>query len=184
MPERWVSPQVDSSILHEIVRVIEARGRVPERVRVRTREYHVTYLEDHKQRLEEALRRHDPDRLNMLYGQLASKVKYQLLRIVRARPAEKKTAVSSGRAKRGEKSKKTGGTGRAPKGAAKGKTIIGTAKAPKKTSAKNKTTTAGRRAKRTVTAAKAGPRKARVQTGKKATSPKKAKPRRARVARG
>ena len=87
VPERWVTPQVDSSILHEIVRVIDVRGRVPERVRVRTREYQLTYLEDHKQRLEEALRRHDLGRLNMLYGQLASKVKYQFLRMVRANAA-------------------------------------------------------------------------------------------------
>lgn len=76
---------VDSSILHEIVRVIEARTKVPERVRVRGKEYQLTYLDDHKQRLEETLRRHDPDRLNMLYGQLASKVKYQLLRRIPSR---------------------------------------------------------------------------------------------------
>jgi hypothetical protein len=77
--ERCVTPQVHSTILHEIVRVIDARARVPERVRIRGREYQVAYLEDHKQRLEEAIRRRDADRLNMLYGQLASKVKYQIL---------------------------------------------------------------------------------------------------------
>lgn len=71
---------VDTSILHEIVRVIESRRKVPERVQVRAREYLITYLEDHQRRLEEALQRYDSDRLNMLYGQLASKVKYQLLR--------------------------------------------------------------------------------------------------------
>ena len=71
---------VDSSILHEIVRVIEARSRVPGRVAVRAWEYQITYLEDHQRRLEEAIQRHDADRINMLYGQLASKVKYQLLR--------------------------------------------------------------------------------------------------------
>jgi hypothetical protein len=65
--------------LQEIVRAIDADARVPERVRIRGREYQVAYLEDHKQRLEEAIRRRDADRLNMLYGQLASKVKYQLL---------------------------------------------------------------------------------------------------------
>jgi hypothetical protein len=74
-----VTPEVHSAILHEIVRVIDAHARVPERVRIRGREYQVAYLEDHKQRLEEAIRRRDADRLNMLYGQLASKVKYQLL---------------------------------------------------------------------------------------------------------
>ena len=82
---------VDSSILHEIVRVIESRTKVPERVRVRGNEYQLTYLDDHKQRLEETLRRHDLDRLNMLYGQLASKVKYQLLRRVPSRRRGKAT---------------------------------------------------------------------------------------------
>lgn len=71
---------VDSSILHEIVRVVEARRKVPERVQVRAREYLITYLDDHQHRLEEALQRYDSDRLNMLYGQLASKIKYQMLR--------------------------------------------------------------------------------------------------------
>lgn len=71
---------IDSSILHEIVRVIDARSAVPEKVRIRGRDYQITYLDDHRQRMEEAIRRHDPDRLSMLYGQLASKVKYQLLR--------------------------------------------------------------------------------------------------------
>ena len=75
---------VDSSILHEIVRVIGARNKVPERVKIRGKDYSITYLDDHKQRLEEALRRHDPDRLSMLYGQLASKVKYQLIRALSA----------------------------------------------------------------------------------------------------
>ncbi len=78
---------VDSSILHEIVRLVETRRKVPERLTVRGREYQITYLEDHQRRLEEALMRYDADRLNMLYGQLASKVKYQLLRRVPARAA-------------------------------------------------------------------------------------------------
>lgn len=76
--------RVDSSILHEIVRIVQARAKVPDRVTILKRQYQLTYLEDHRQRLEEALRRHDPDRLNMLFGQLASKVKYQLLRKVAA----------------------------------------------------------------------------------------------------
>lgn len=79
---------VDSSILHEIVRVIESRRKVPEKVIVKSREYVLTYLEDHQRRLEEALMRYDGDRLNMLYGQLASKIKYQLLRRLPARAAE------------------------------------------------------------------------------------------------
>jgi hypothetical protein len=82
-----VTQPVDSSILHEIVRVIESRRRVPEKVIVKSREYLLTYLEDHQRRLEEALQRYDADRLNMLYGQLASKIKYQLLRRLSARQA-------------------------------------------------------------------------------------------------
>jgi len=73
---------VDLTILHEIVRVVQARAKVPDRVQVHKRHYQITYLDDHRQRLEEALRRRDTDRLNMLFGQLASKVKYQLLRRV------------------------------------------------------------------------------------------------------
>jgi len=76
--------RVDSMILHEIAHVIQARTKVPERVWVQKREYQITYLDDHRQRIEEALRRHDTDRLNMLFGQLPSKVKYQLLRLVAA----------------------------------------------------------------------------------------------------
>lgn len=75
--------RIDSTILHEIARVIEARAKVPERIRVNGKPYHITYLEDHKQRLEEAIRRRDTDRLGMLFGQLPSKVKYQLLRLPR-----------------------------------------------------------------------------------------------------
>ena len=72
--------RVDLAILQEIVRVVQAKAEVPEQVSVQKRSYSLTYLEDHRQRMEEALRRHDPDRLNMLFGQLASKVKYQLIR--------------------------------------------------------------------------------------------------------
>jgi hypothetical protein len=82
-----VTQPVDSSILHEIVRVIDSRRMVPEKVVVKSREYLLTYLEDHQRRLEEALQRFDHDRLNMLYGQLASKIKYQLLRRLPARAA-------------------------------------------------------------------------------------------------
>ena len=74
--------RVDSTILHEIARIVQMRAKVPDRVRIQNRQYQITYLEDHRQRIEEALRRHDTDRLGMLFGQLASKVKYQLLRRV------------------------------------------------------------------------------------------------------
>ena len=102
--------RVDLAILHEIVRVVQARAKVPERVRIQKREFQITYLDDHRQRIEEAIRRHDTDRLGMLFGQLASKVKYQLLRRVtagqrqstrtratarsRSRPAQRKRARS------------------------------------------------------------------------------------------
>ena len=91
--------RIDSSILHEIVRVVQTRARVPERITILKRQYQLTYLEDHKQRLEEALRRHDPDRLNMLFGQLASKVKYQVLRKVAPAKA-KRTATRETRSRR------------------------------------------------------------------------------------
>jgi hypothetical protein len=105
-----VTQPVDSSILHEIVRVIESRRKVPEKVVVKSREYMLTYLEDHQRRLEEALNRYDADRLNMLYGQLASKIKYQLLRRLPARAADalglgstKRPAAKAPAAKKPEK---------------------------------------------------------------------------------
>lgn len=91
--------RVDLAILHEIVRVIQSRAKVPERVRLLKRDYQITYLEDHRQRIEEAIRRHDTDRLNMLFGQLASKVKYQLLRRAPTREKGRPTArVTRGKA--------------------------------------------------------------------------------------
>jgi hypothetical protein len=72
--------RVDLAILQEIVRGVREKRQVPERVTVAKRAYQITYLEDHKQRIEEALRRYDQDRLGMLFGQLASKVKYQVIR--------------------------------------------------------------------------------------------------------
>ncbi|MFI5399321.1 MAG: hypothetical protein ACHQ9S_27650 [Candidatus Binatia bacterium] len=99
--------RVDSTILHEIVRIIQARTKVPERVRLQKRDYQITYLDDHRQRIEEALRRHDTDRLNMLFGQLASKVKYQLLRRIAARQTPKaRKQVAAGRAARSRQRKK------------------------------------------------------------------------------
>jgi len=72
--------RIDSTILHEIARIVQTRSKVPDRVQILKREYQITYLEDHRQRMEDALRRHDSHLLNMLFGQLASKVKYQVLR--------------------------------------------------------------------------------------------------------
>jgi hypothetical protein len=98
-----VTQPVDRNILLEIVRVVSTRSKVPDKVRVRANEYLLTYLDDHKHRLEDALMRHDSDRLNMLYGQLASKVKYQLLRHMTARrvgTAAKKPRAEKGSARR------------------------------------------------------------------------------------
>ena len=81
-----MAARTDIAILHEIVRVIEKREKVPERVRVRTKQYQITYLDDHRQRLEEAIRRRDSDRLGMLFGQLQGRIKYQLMK-----PAGKRT---------------------------------------------------------------------------------------------
>ncbi|MBI1816988.1 MAG: hypothetical protein HYR72_18570 [Deltaproteobacteria bacterium] len=81
--------RLHSTILHEIARVIEARSKVPERIRIHGKPYQITYLEDHKGRLEEALRRHDSERLGMLFGQLQSKVKYQFMRALANRKKTK-----------------------------------------------------------------------------------------------
>lgn len=117
---------VDSSILHEIARVVSTRSKVPDRVRVRGKEYQLTYLDDHKQRIEDALRRHDPDRLSMLYGQMASKVKYQLLRQTTARRASRSRARGAGA---GEKRTSTRGTpGQLSRAARPGKERDGTSK--------------------------------------------------------
>ncbi len=99
--------RVDISILREIVRVVEARTKVPEFVEVNKRRFQVTYLEDHKQRIEEALRRHDRDRLNMLFGQLESKVKYQAVRARGAASSAKKTAAAPAKRKAAAGAKKT-----------------------------------------------------------------------------
>ena len=80
--------RVDLAILQEIVRAVREERQVPERITVAKRDYQITYLEDHRQRIEEALRRYDADRLGMLFGQLASKVKYQLIRQLPARGAK------------------------------------------------------------------------------------------------
>jgi pyruvate/2-oxoglutarate dehydrogenase complex dihydrolipoamide acyltransferase (E2) component len=88
LAEAGVTQPVDSSILHEIVRIIDSRRKVPAKVIVKSKEYLLTYLEDHQRRLEEAMSRYDRDLLNMLYGQLASKIKYQVLRRVPASAAK------------------------------------------------------------------------------------------------
>jgi hypothetical protein len=86
--------RVDIAILREIVRVVSTRGEVPEFVELSKKRFQVTYLDDHKQRIVEALRRGDRDRLNMLYGQLESKVKYQVVRgVVAARSVDAAVAA-------------------------------------------------------------------------------------------
>jgi len=95
-----LTQQLHRQILHEIVRVVESRRKVPARLTIRGKRYELTYLEDHRHRMEEAIRRGDVDRLGMLYGQLSSKVKYQLKRTTRraasaGRPAAKKSASAT-----------------------------------------------------------------------------------------
>jgi hypothetical protein len=91
---------VDVNILKEIARVVQSRAKVPERIQLQKRTFLITYLDDHRQRIEEALRRHDPDRLNMLFGQLESKVKYQVVRgTSRSTSPSKSTGSAASRAK-------------------------------------------------------------------------------------
>lgn len=104
---------VDSSILHEIVRIIESRRKVPAKVIVKSKEYLLTYLEDHERRLEDALARFDRDRLNMLYGQLASKIKYQLLRRTLPSPGAKTGPAGEQPARSGAAKPSPGKTGAA-----------------------------------------------------------------------
>lgn len=150
---------VDSSILHEIVRVVETRRKVPDRVQVRSREYQITYLDDHQRRMEEAIHRFDSDRLNMLYGQLASKVKYQLLRRVPVRPpAKPKAAVP-------KKSKPAAKRPKKPKPAKP----ASRAKAAKKKTAKKPV---ARRAAKTRSAARARKKKKPGRGGSSTTAKK------------
>lgn len=89
--------RVDVNILKEIARVVQSRAKVPDRIQLQKRTFLITYLDDHRQRIEEALRRHDPDRLNMLFGQLESKVKYQVVRGASRSASPSKSSASAGR---------------------------------------------------------------------------------------
>ncbi|MEO8602372.1 MAG: hypothetical protein ABI629_07345 [bacterium] len=160
---------VDSSILHEIVRIIDSRRKVPQKVIVKSKEYLLTYLEDHQRRLEEAMSRYDGDRLNMLYGQLASKIKYQVLRRVPARAAD---AVGLGPAKRA--SAKAAAKAAAPKAVVAPKKAVAAAKpkrqaaAKKVAPAKAKKATAPKAAKKVVAKAKTAQPRAVARAKKQA----------------
>lgn len=126
--------RVDVNILKEIARVVQSRAKVPERIQVQNRAFLITYLDDHRQRIEEALRRHDPDRLNMLFGQLESKVKYQVVRGSQKQSAgrsshatsrSKSSASAASRAKVGSRK-----TAKKPSPAAKPKAKHATSKRP------------------------------------------------------
>lgn len=93
-------------VLKEVARVVESMRKVPERVRVAGRTYRILYLEDHARRMEEALFRQDRDRLNMLFGQLSSKLRYQVERVARKSRRREAKDASRGRsrASSGEKS--------------------------------------------------------------------------------
>ena len=113
-----MAARTDSAILHEIVRIIRERAQVPEKVRIRTKQYAITYLEDHRQRLEEAMRRHDTDRIGMLFGQLPGRIKYQLLKGGRAAKSVGKAAAKAN--SKGAPRPTAKGTAKpAPKGAPK-----------------------------------------------------------------
>jgi hypothetical protein len=170
---------VDSSILHEIVRIIEARRKVPDKVIVTSKEYLLTYLEDHRHRLEEALMRFDRDRLNMLYGQLASKVKYQFLRRVPARAAaamgfdtpETPAGKAAGRpaAKKASAAKAGAVKSKNAAPATKASAKKAAAKSAKKAApARKKSGTAKKVAAKKVSAKKAAPRRAAARPKKKA----------------
>lgn len=98
-----MAARTDIAILHEIVRVIEKREKVPDRVRIRAKQYQITYLDDHRERLEEAIRRRDSDRLGMLFGQLQGRVKYQLMKPAgkRGRASRQRQATRQRAAARG-----------------------------------------------------------------------------------
>ncbi|GBD26103.1 hypothetical protein HRbin30_01431 [bacterium HR30] len=90
---------LDKEILQEIVRVIRAEEKVPYTVDVGGKRYALTYLEDHAQRLMDALASRDANMLSILFGQLASKVKYQAVaspepRVAR-RPAKAQKSVAT-----------------------------------------------------------------------------------------
>ena len=167
-----MSQPVDSSILHEIVRIIESRRKVPDKVIVTSKEYLLTYLEDHRNRLEEALMRFDRDRLNMLYGQLASKVKYQLLRRVPARAAAAMGITAAAKPATKPAAKAAAKPAAKPaikaKPAAK-KVVAAKAKKPaaKKTSPAKKKAAAPKK-KPAASKAKAAPRRAAARPKKKA----------------
>ncbi|GIW43020.1 MAG: hypothetical protein KatS3mg077_0302 [Candidatus Binatia bacterium] len=70
---------LDKEILQEIVRIVRTKEEVPTCVEVGGKRFAVTYLDDHSQRLRDAIASRDANMLSILFGQLASKVKYQLL---------------------------------------------------------------------------------------------------------
>lgn len=93
---------LDRQILQEIVRIVQTEQRVPAFVEVDGQRYVLMYLEDHDRRLQEAIANRDTNLLSMLFGQLASRVKYQVMPLPAApsrRAAVGKGRPSTGRAK-------------------------------------------------------------------------------------
>ncbi len=105
---------LDKEILQEIVRVIRSEAKVPHTVAVSGKRYALTYLEDHHQRLVDALASRDPNMLSILFGQLASKVKYQAITAAETtdaqEPARTKKAATDKITR--TKKRKAGSTGR------------------------------------------------------------------------
>lgn len=100
--------KIDRPILLEIVRVIREQAKVPDLISIQKRAFSITYLDDHRQRIEDAVRRQDGDRLNMLFGQLESKVKYQAIRAPKV-PVGASKAVAA-EAKSAPRSKSSSGS--------------------------------------------------------------------------
>jgi hypothetical protein len=105
-----VTAPTDIAILHEIVRIIRERAQVPDKVVIRSKRYQITYLVDHRQRLEEAMRRRDADRLGMLFGQLPGRIRYQMTKGVRGKAVAAKSSAAKTVAKpRPKASRRTSG---------------------------------------------------------------------------
>lgn len=85
---------LDRQILQEIVRIVQTQQRVPTSVQVDGHQYALTYLDDHDRRLQDAIENRDSNLLGMLFGQLASRVKYQAIPAKVARAGRSPTGKS------------------------------------------------------------------------------------------
>jgi hypothetical protein len=135
---------LDKQILQEIVRVVQAEQRVPSTIEVDGNRYALTYLEDHERRMQDAIANRDANLLSMLFGQLASKVKYQL---AASQPPQKPAKVAKARrhlqgarvkavAAATTSGREAGKQARSQKGASRTKLAVKEAKATKPSAAR------------------------------------------------